>query len=40
MLAGISACYSSDNQRKASIKDQVRLCRKRTEREGHGSAEV
>ncbi len=32
--AAIYARYSSDNQRDASIEDQVRLCRERVEREG------
>jgi site-specific DNA recombinase len=32
--AVIYARYSSDNQREASIEDQVRLCRERAEREG------
>ena len=34
MRAVIYARYSSDNQRDASIEDQVRLCRERIEREG------
>ncbi len=34
MRAAIYARYSSDNQREASIEDQVRLCRARIEREG------
>jgi site-specific DNA recombinase len=33
MRAAIYARYSSDNQRDASIEDQVRLCRERIERE-------
>ena len=33
MRAAIYARYSSDNQRKASIEDQVRLCRQRIENE-------
>ena len=28
------AHYSSDNQRQASIEDQLRLCREHAEREG------
>ena len=36
MRAAIYARYSSDNQRDASIEDQVRLCRERVEREGWG----
>ena len=32
--AAIYARYSSDQQREASIEDQVRLCRERAEREG------
>lgn len=31
--AAIYARYSSDNQRDASIEDQVRLCRERAEHE-------
>jgi len=34
MRAAIYARYSSDNQRDASIEDQIRLCRIRAEREG------
>ncbi len=34
MRAVIYARYSSDNQREASIEDQVRVCRERIEREG------
>jgi site-specific DNA recombinase len=34
MRAAIYARYSSDNQREASIEDQVRLCRERAIREG------
>jgi len=34
MRAAIYARYPSDNQRAASIEDQVRLCRERIEREG------
>ena len=34
MRAVIYARYSSDNQRDASIEDQVRLCKERIEREG------
>lgn len=34
MRAAIYARYSSDNQRAASIEDQVRLCRERAVREG------
>jgi hypothetical protein len=30
----IYAHYSSDNQREASIEDQIRLCKERTVREG------
>ena len=30
----IYARYSSDNQREASIEDQIRLCREYAEREG------
>ena len=32
--AAIYARYSSNNQRDASIEDQVRLCRERVEHEG------
>lgn len=38
--AVIYARYSSDNQREASIEDQVRLCRARAEREGWRVSEV
>ncbi len=38
--AVIYARYSSDNQREASIDDQVRLCRARIEREGWSAGEV
>ncbi len=34
MKAAIYARYSSDNQRDASIEDQIRLCSERAEREG------
>ncbi|GGB13394.1 resolvase [Brucella endophytica] len=34
MRAALYARYSSDNQRDASIEDQLRLCRARAEREG------
>jgi site-specific DNA recombinase len=34
MRVAIYARYSSDNQRDASIEDQVRLCKERTEKEG------
>ncbi|MHC4433960.1 MAG: recombinase family protein, partial [Planctomycetota bacterium] len=34
MRVAIYARYSSDNQRDASIEDQVRICRERTEQEG------
>ena len=36
MRAAIYARYSTDQQRDASIEDQVRLCRERIEREGWG----
>ena len=36
----IYARYSSDNQREASIEDQVRLCRERAEREGWTIANI
>ncbi len=36
----IYARYSSDNQRDASIEDQVRVCRERVEREGWSVANV
>ena len=38
--AAIYARYSSNNQRDASIEDQVRICRERIEREGWTSVEV
>ncbi len=38
--AVIYARYSSNNQRDASIEDQVRVCRERIEREGWTSVEV
>ncbi len=38
--AVIYARYSSNNQRDASIEDQVRICRERIEREGWTSVEV
>lgn len=38
--AAIYARYSSDNQREASIEDQVRLCRELITREGWALAEV
>jgi DNA invertase Pin-like site-specific DNA recombinase len=37
---GIYARYSSENQRDASIEDQVRICRARAEREGWAVTEV
>lgn len=37
--AALYARYSSDNQREASIEDQLRLCRERAEREGWQIAE-
>ena len=40
MRAVIYARYSSDNQREASIEDQVRICRERIEREGWTLVEV
>ena len=40
MRAVIYARYSSDNQREASIEDQVRECRARIEREGWKFAEI
>ncbi len=40
MRATIYARYSSDNQKDASIEDQVRLCRARIEREGWSVGEV
>ncbi|WP_408886996.1 recombinase family protein [Limobrevibacterium gyesilva] len=38
--AAVYARYSSDNQREASIEDQVRICRARAEREGWVVTEV
>ncbi len=38
--AAIYARYSSNNQRDASIEDQVRICRERIEREGWTFAEI
>ncbi len=40
MRAVIYARYSSDNQREASIEDQVRLCRERAEAGGDHVIEV
>ena len=40
MRAVIYARYSSDNQREASIEDQVRICRERLEREGWKMVQV
>ena len=40
MRAVIYARYSSDNQREASIEDQVRLCRERAEAGGDHVVEV
>ena len=40
MRAVIYARYSSDNQREASIEDQVRICRERIEREGWTLTEI
>ncbi len=40
MKTVIYARYSSDNQREASIEDQVRLCRRRIEQEGWILSEV
>ncbi|HVS08810.1 MAG TPA: recombinase family protein [Planctomycetota bacterium] len=40
MRAAIYARYSSDLQREASIEDQVRVCRRRIEREGWSRAQV
>ena len=34
MKVGIYARYSSDNQREASIADQLRICRSFAERQG------
>ena len=34
LSVALYARYSSDNQRDASIQDQLRLCRERAEREG------
>ncbi|MFT7573177.1 MAG: site-specific DNA recombinase, partial [Paracoccaceae bacterium] len=38
--AAIYARYSSDNQREASIEDQLRICRDRIDREGWSLADV
>ena len=38
--AAIYARYSSDLQSDASIEDQVRVCRRRLEREGWSAAQV
>lgn len=40
MRTAIYARYSSDNQRSASIEDQVRLCRRRIDQEGWDFLEV
>jgi site-specific DNA recombinase len=40
MRAVIYARYSTDNQREASIEDQVRICRARAEREGWSVVDV
>jgi DNA invertase Pin-like site-specific DNA recombinase len=40
MRAVIYARYSSENQREASLEDQVRVCRERVEREGWELAQV
>jgi DNA invertase Pin-like site-specific DNA recombinase len=40
MRAVIYARYSSDNQREASIEDQVRLCRQRIEKHQWAFSEV
>ncbi len=40
MRAAIYARYSSDNQREASIEDQIRVCKARAEKEGWAVAEV
>ena len=40
MRAAIYARYSSNNQREASIEDQVRICRERIEREGWRVTEI
>ena len=40
MRTAIYARYSSDNQREASIEDQIRVCRDRIEREGWTLVEV
>ena len=40
MRAAIYARYSSNNQRDASIDDQVRQCRKRLDNEGWRQTEV
>ena len=38
--AGVYARYSSDNQRDASIEDQIRICRAEIERHGWHLVEV
>ena len=38
--AAIYARYSSDNQRDASIDDQIRICKERIAREGWQPVEV
>ena len=40
VYAAIYARYSSENQREASIEDQVRLCRALIEREGWTCREI
>ena len=40
MRAAIYARYSSDNQREASIEDQIRICQERIEGEGWSLVEV
>jgi len=40
LRVGVYARYSSENQRDASIEDQVRICRARAEREGWVIAET
>ena len=40
MRAAIYARYSSDNQRDASIEDQVRQCQKWIDTENHSITEV
>lgn len=40
MRAVIYARYSTDNQREASIDDQVRICRARAERDGWSVGEI